>query len=131
MNSLPNHDRTRGRVLPVPARKGIWLFDYQDIKYNSRLQWGLHLIFGLSALIFGFRTLILLIRHAKHAHFEFVPVVFATCSVLLGLLYAPAAIIYFIRRRRGEPTDIFDYEVLHRGQQTIDTDGDPDAPDHR
>jgi hypothetical protein len=118
-------------VLRIPPRNGIWLFDYQDIKYNSRLQWSLHLIFGGSALVFGSVTLFALLRQAMHGDVEFVPIVMATCALLVGLLYAPAAVIYFFRRNRGEPTDFFDYDVLDRGRQTSNTDGDSDAPDHR
>lgn len=42
----------------------------------------------------------------------------------------PAAIIYFIRRRRGEPTDFFDYEVVNHDQHANRDDGGSHAPDH-
>ena len=115
MNELPERERRRGRILRIPSRKGIWLFEYSDIKYETRLQWRLHLISGSIALIVGSVMLVVLIVQAKRGDFELVPILFATCGVLWGILYAPAAVIYFIRRRRGEPTDFFDYEVVDRG----------------
>jgi hypothetical protein len=119
----------RGRILRVPSRKGIWLFDYKDIKYYSRLQWLLHLISGLAALSFGIAMAIVIVTQAKHGEVELIPVVFAICGILWGVLYAPAAIIYFVRRIRGEPTDFFDYEVVNRGHKMSLTDGDSNAPD--
>ena len=121
----------RGRILRLPPRKGIWLFDYKDIKYESRLQWFLHLILGLVALGFGFAMCALIIFQAKRGSLEFIPILFAICSLLWGLLYAPAAVIYFIRRHRGEPTDVFDYEIVNSQKQQSSMDKDPHAANHR
>jgi len=106
------------------------LFEDKDIKYNSRLQWSLYMISGSLALVLGSIALIALIRQAVHGDLELVPILFATCGVLWGVLYAPAAIIYFVRRRRGEPTDFFDYQVVEPGgNTTLEQHGDYHAPD--
>jgi hypothetical protein len=103
------------RALRVRPRRGIWLFSYPDIKYTTRLQWRLYLIFGSLALILGSIAMTLLLREAKHGNFEFVSLLFAACAVLWGLLYVPAAVVYYLRRRRGEATDYFDFETSKHG----------------
>ena len=126
MRTSKNHEKS-----PIlPRRKDIWLFPYATIKHNSRLDWRLQLILGLVALVFGSVSLIFLIQQAMHGDFEFVPTLLAICAVLAGVLYVPAAIIYFARRRRGEPTDFFDYEVTAHGQHTTRDEGATHAPDH-
>ena len=131
MHPSPNHEQARGRILRVPLRKGIWLFEYKDIKYHSRLQWSLHLISGLAALIFGSVFLAALVVEGERGKWEPTSILIAICVLTWGVIYAPAAIIYFIRRCRGEPTDFFDYEVVDRGRHTSLTGGDSDASNHR
>ncbi len=125
--NMSSQHQHRGRIPRVPTRKGIWLFDYKDIKYDSRLQWLLRLISGLVALTLGIAMFVMIVVQAKLGKVELIPIVFGTCSLLWGFLFAPAAIIYFVRRR-GEPTDFFDYEVGPRGHQTSPADGDPSVP---
>jgi hypothetical protein len=130
LETSQNHENPRGRILRIPHRKDVWLFPYKDIKYTTRLQWRLHLILGVSTLILGTLALVALLQTAKRGNFDFVAMLIAICVVLVGLLYAPAAIIYFIRRRRGEPTDFFEYEVVDRCQHANRDDGGSHAPDH-
>lgn len=130
METSQNHENPRARVLRIPRRKDIWLFPYKDIQYTTLLQWRLHLTLGLCALILGSVTLAALLVAAKRGNVDFMAILITTCVLLAGLLYAPAAIIYFIRRRRGEPTDFFDYEVVNHDQHANRDDGGSHAPDH-
>jgi hypothetical protein len=133
-NKSDGHDEQQedqGRVLGIPPRRGIWLHPYKDIRYYGALQWTLCLVGGIVAILFGALLLLLVFSASPHGVMD-LPVILLGCAALLwGLLYAPAAIIYFLRRRRGEMTDFFDYDVVHPGKQRKQSPGEHDASDRR
>jgi len=58
-------------------------------------------------------------------------VFFAVAALAYGLINAPVGIIYWFRRSRGEPTELFDYEVVEPEKTQDDGKGVNHAPDHR
>jgi hypothetical protein len=124
-HSNPHHG-SKGRLLRVPPRKGLWLFDYDQVKYTTPFQRTVSGILGCMALIFG--TLILWVMWSSKAG-NAMTALLAVAALAYGLINAPVGIVSWFRRSRGEATDYFDYEVVDPGHE--DGKGVDDAPDHR
>jgi amino acid permease len=84
-------------------------------------------ILGCLALIFG--TVILLVMWRNKIG-DTMTGLLALAALAYGLISAPAGIVYWFRRSRGEATEFFDYEIVEPGEEPHEA-GVDDAPDHR
>ncbi len=106
------------------------MYDYDQVKYRTPLQWGASLILSFIFAVFGCVVLWAVVGEYKSKH-ELDTGLIAVAAMCLGLaiIELPASAIFFYRRWRGEITGYFDYEVLG----TIDhgKDGVNHGSDHR
>lgn len=96
----------------MPKRRGIWLDEYQEIKYRTAFQWFAESVFGGLALIGG-GTLVFLTWTSERVESQGLVLgsVAAFALITYGFLKLPGGIIYLIRRKKGEPVDVWDYET--------------------
>ena len=126
MSEHSNSKSSKGRLVP-PPRKGFWLFDYWQVKYDTPFQRTAGTILGSLALVSG--AFVLWAAWSKGSG-TWMSVIFAVAAIAYGLIITPVGIIYWSRRWRGEPTDYFDYEAVNRGKEKHRKEVD-DAADHR
>jgi len=100
----------KGRLLRLPPRKGLWLFDHDQVKYNTPFQQTVSAILGSLAL--GFGAVVLWIVWSSRTG-SWMDVLLAVAALAYGLLNAPVGMVYWFRRWRGERTEYFDYEVVN------------------
>jgi hypothetical protein len=117
------------RVFRMPTRRSVWLYDYDHVKYRTRLQWALSFVAGivLAAIgCLGVWSIVIGYRSGRGVDTAILALS-ATC-VAMAVIELPAALIYFYRRSRGEVAGYFDYEVevTDRGQGTPGVHRGPD-----
>ncbi len=104
----------KGRhIFQMSRRKGIWLFDYEDIKYKTTFGMIAWLVLGIGGLVGGSVLLWLIIgRWGNNATLlsKAIILVIPVAMICYGIAFAPAAFLYFLRRRRGEPLGVWDHE---------------------
>ncbi|MGE5206657.1 MAG: hypothetical protein ACM3PW_13655, partial [Chlamydiota bacterium] len=100
-------------VLQMSRRRGIWLFDYEDIKHKTPFSMFAWLVLGTGALAGGSAFLWLIIgRWSNNATLlsKTISLVIPGAMICYGIAFAPAGLIYFLRRRRGEALGMWDHE---------------------
>jgi hypothetical protein len=97
-NSEPRHV-PKGRLIRLPPRKGIWLYNYEDVRFLTPFQGMAISILGISALIFG--TVVLWLAWKSKTR-ESIVFVFAIGALAYGLISAPVGIIFLLRRKRRD-----------------------------
>ena len=101
------------RLVRMPKRRGIWLFDYEQIKHRTPFQWFASSLLGGLALIGGAFVGWLSWQASDRA--EWYSRLFAltvpAAMIAYGVVNFPGGIIYLLRRRRGEPVDVWDCET--------------------
>jgi hypothetical protein len=128
MTEMPRpHGEPKGRLFRLPRRKGLWLFDYDQVKYDTPFQHTASGILGCLAL--GAAAIIFYVMWSSRTG-TWMDVLFAVAALAYGLVNAPVGIISWIRRSRGEPTELFDHEVMTLGKEET-RKGSDHAPDHR
>jgi len=128
MTAQSNAHSKSGRVLRLPPRKGLWLLHYDQVKYRTPFQQAASVILGCLALVYA-ATFGWIMWSAKTG--TWMGVIIIVAAFAYGLINAPAGIIYWLRRWRGEVTDYFDYEVVEPGGDDDSVEGESHAPDHR
>ena len=101
------------KLTEMPERKGIWLSDYNDIKYKTGYQWFAEFVFWMLAILFGVFLACLFWRDSAREEVSnrILALLIPAVIVAFGLFKLPGSIIYLVRRRRGEPIDIWDCET--------------------
>ena len=116
------------RVFRMPTRRSVWLYDYDHVKYRTRLQWMLSFAAGLVLAIFGcLGVWSIVIRYRSGRGIDTAILALSAMCVAMAVIEVPAALVYFYRRSRGEVAGYFDYEVIDRGQGSP---GVHHGPDH-
>ncbi len=97
----------------MPTRKSVWLYDYDHVKYRTRLQWTLSVVAGLVlAVIGGMGVWSTVVRYRSGHGIDTAVLALSVMCVAMAVIEFPAALTYFYRRWRGEMTGYFDYEVI-------------------
>jgi hypothetical protein len=92
--------------------RGVWLYSYDYIRTRTRLIWiasfTLGLITSASAVAFLWG-----VAHEfrEEQNVDFGAIAIAAMLAGIGVLEVPAGLIYFWRRWRGEPVDIWQTET--------------------
>ncbi len=97
----------------MPQRKSFWLYDYDQVKYRTPLQWGVLLM--LSFVFASFGSLVAWVVIAQYGSKRTVNVALtavAAAFLAAAAIELPAGLIFFYRRWRGEILGYFDYEVV-------------------
>ena len=117
MTDLSSKQRTR-RLFRMPQRKNFWVWDYDQVKYRTPVQWGCLLILSFVFAVFGSAVLWAVIREYKARH-ELNTGLAAVSAMFLGvaIIELPASFVFFYRRWRGEILGYFDYEILDETDQ--------------
>jgi H+/Cl- antiporter ClcA len=114
----------------MPQRKNFWMYDYDQVKYRTPIQWGSLLILSFIFAVFGSAVLWAVVGEYRSKHELDTALLAVGAAFLCGaIIELPASAIFFYRRWRGEITGYFDYEVL--GASEHDKDGVHHGPDHR
>ncbi len=114
----------------MPTRKSVWLYDYDHVKYRTRLHWALSFAAGLVLAAIGClgaRSTVIRYRSGDGSDTALLALS-ATC-VASAVIELPAALVYFYRRWRAETTGNFDYEVIEDPGQK-GSHGVHHGPDH-
>ena len=118
---MPEHDhkRKKAQVLRLRHRTGIWLWDYDQIKYTTPFQWFAGSVIGLVCLVLGAVSLWLTISRYQEADSVsfWLALILPLGLVSMGLLQVPGAIIYVIRCWRGRPVDVWTSEAADRVEE--------------
>jgi hypothetical protein len=96
----------------MPTRKSVWLYDYDHVKFRTPLQWGLSLAAGLvlaAIALIGLFGETIRYRSGRGIDSALLPL--SVMCLAIATIELPAALVYFYRRRKGEPTGYFDYEI--------------------
>ena len=115
----------------MPQRKSFWMYDYDQVKYRTPLQWGAYFILALVFAIFGCVVLWAVFSEYKSKHWLDTGLI-AIAAMCLGgaIIELPASAVFLYRRWRGDITGYFDYEVVMDADRGS-TDGVEHGPDHR
>jgi uncharacterized membrane protein len=109
-------------------RKRFWLYDYDQVKYRTPLQWGILLVVSFIFATFGSAVALAVVTQYRSEHTLNVALIAVTAAFLAAaVIEFPAAVIFFYRRRRGEIMGYFDYEVLadaNHGRNEVDHGSD-------
>jgi len=97
----------------MPERRGIWLYSYEDIKRRRPFTWFAYSVLAALALLgaCGFGGLALYTAQKAGLVGFFVYLAFVIAMLAYSIIELPAGIIYLVRRRRGEPVDMWDCET--------------------
>src|SRR5258706_936653 len=99
----------------MPTRRSVWLYDYDHVKYRTRLQWTLSFAAGfVLAVIGGLGVWSVAIRYRSGSGVDTAILALSMMCVAMAVIEFPAALTYFYRPLRGEVTGYFDYEVVDR-----------------
>ena len=116
------------RVFRMPTRRSVWLYDYDHVKYRTRLQWTLSFAAGfVLAVIGGLGVWSVAIRYRSGSGVDTAILALSMMCVAMAVIEFPAALIYFYRHSRGEVTGYFNYEVVDRDKSSA---GVHHGPDH-
>ena len=111
------------------TRKSVWLYDYDQVKYRTSLQWAASFAAGfVLAVIGGLGVWSAVIRYRSGRGIDIALLSTSAMCIAIAIIEAPAALVYFQRRRKGESTGCFDYEVIENEK---DSNGVHHGPDHR
>ncbi len=99
------------KLVEMPRRRGIWLHPYEDIRTRTPFAWFAYSVLGTLGLLGGIALLWLVFTLDIPKAARFIEAVIAIPAIGFGILEVPAGIIYLIRRRRGEPIDLWDFET--------------------
>ena len=118
------------RVFRMPSRKSVWVYDYDHVKYRTRLQWALSFTAGCVLAIIGCMGIWSVVTGFRSGlGMETGLLALSAMCLAMAVIELPAALIYFYRRLRGETTGFFDYEVVDDGSQKSGQ-GVHHGPDH-
>lgn len=113
----------------MPTRKSVWLYDYDHVKFRTPLQWGLSFVAGLVlAAIASIGLWGETIRYRSGRGIDGALLLLSAMCMAVAIIELPAALVYFYRRRRGELTGYFDYEIVDDEKSGK---GVSRSPDHR
>ena len=121
------HRHPARRLLRLPKRRGLGLFDYDQVKHRTPFQQTASGILGCLALGLG-AAIVWVMWSSKTG--TWIDILFAVAALAYGLINAPVGIVYWFRRSRGELTGYFDYEVVDQENERHGK-GVDHAPDHR
>ena len=127
-----SHERSRTRRLfRMPQRKSFWLYNYDQIKYRTPLQWSILLAVGVVLTLFGSLGVWSIAGqyNAKHS-VDLVLIALTAMCLAMAVIELPAALIFFYRRWQGEITGYFDYEIV-RSEDEGRADGVSHGSGHR
>jgi hypothetical protein len=97
----------------MPTRRSVWLYDYDHVKFRTPLHWALSFAAGLVLAVLGCTGIWVEATRYRSGHgIDGALLPLSAMCVAIAVIELPAALIYFYRRTRGEPTDYFDYEVI-------------------
>jgi hypothetical protein len=107
-----NRQHTK-RVHEIPARRGVWLFTYDDVKYNTKVNWIGYVAGGVVAAALGSVMLWTVVvrwpmMSASAAGFW---IVLVLAAFGYSFMFLPAGVIYFMRRRRHEAVGVWECET--------------------
>lgn len=107
------------------------MYDYDQVKYRTLLQWGTLLVISFVFGIFGCVAAWAVVTQYTSKHTPNIALA-ATAAAFLAaaVIELPAAVIFFYRRWRGEIIGYFDYEVVLDPDKDS-ADGVHHGPDHR
>ncbi|MFZ3342884.1 MAG: hypothetical protein WA609_18700 [Terriglobales bacterium] len=97
----------------MPTRKSVWLYDYDLVKFRTPLQWWLSLAAGIvlaTIASVGLWGEIIRYRSGRGVDGALLPL--SAMCMAVAIIELPAALVYFYRRRKGELTGYFDYEIV-------------------
>jgi hypothetical protein len=115
----------------MPQRKSFWLYDYDQVKYRTPLQWGTLLVIACALAAFGSLCAWAVVAEYKSKHgLDTGLIALAAAFLAMAVIELPAALIFFYRRWRGEILGYFDYEVVNDANAES-TSGVNHGPDHR
>jgi hypothetical protein len=113
----------------MPARKSVWLYDYDHVKYRTGVQWAVSFVAGFAVAAIGsIGVWAAVIRYRSGHGIDIALLSISAACIAIAIIEVPAAVVYFCRRRRGEPTGYFDCEVIEHEKGG---NGAPHGPDHR
>jgi hypothetical protein len=94
-------------------RKGIWLFDFDQIKYEHPFHYIAYVLLGSGALLFGF--LLVWILYGRWNHESFLALIEAlivpAAMIAFGMMLLPLGVLYFVRRAKGDVVDVWSAEA--------------------
>jgi hypothetical protein len=101
--------------LQMPERRGVWLYSYDQVKHRTRMEWIGSLVIGLFFLILGVPFGISMWQISTDSGLigRAAAMVLPLAFVAVALVEFPAALIYFYRKSRCIPVDIWDCETPH------------------
>ena len=125
----PSGSQSR-RVFRMPTRKSVWLYDYDHVKYRTRLHWVLSFAAGLVLAAIGCMGVWAVVTRFRSGDgIDTALLALSATCVASAVIELPAALVYFYRRWQGETTGYFDYEVIDdQGQKG--SHGVHHGPDH-
>ena len=113
----------------MPTRKSVWLYDYHHVKYRTGLQWAASFAAGFVLAVIGYIGVwSAAIRYRSGHGIDIALLSISAACIAIAIIEVPAALTYFYRRRKGEPTGYFDYEVMEHEKGST---GVHHGPDHR
>jgi hypothetical protein len=99
-------------ALAVHQGRGVWLYSYEYIRTRTKFVWIASFILGLITSAFAVACLWGVVHEfRKDERIDGGLIGIAGMLAGIGLLEVPAGIIYFWRRRRGEPVDLWQVET--------------------
>ena len=102
----------KSKLVRMRERKGIWLFDYEQNKYEPRFHYFAYIILGAGALLFGCFLCWTIYSRWDHDSVTallialFVPV----AMVAFGIMLLPLGCLYFVHRAKGDAVDVWSAE---------------------
>ena len=107
------------RISRIQTRKRVWLYDYDHVKYRTRLQWTLSFAAGFVLAVIGsLGVWSVAVRYRSGRGVDTATLALSVMCVAMAVIEFPAALIYFYRHSRGEVTGYFNYEVVDRDKSS-------------
>jgi len=112
----------------MPARKSVWLYDYDHVKYRTVIQWAASFAVGFVVAVIGCIGVWSAVIRCRSGHGIDVALLSISAScIAIAIIEVPAALVYFYRRRKGQLTGYFDYDVIESEKSS---NGVHHGPDH-
>jgi hypothetical protein len=100
------------KLVRMRLRKGIWLFDFDQIKYERPFHYVAYLVLGLGALIFG--SILAWTMYGRWDHESVLALlevlIVPVAMIAFGIMLLPLGALYFVRRAKRDAVDVWTAE---------------------